>query len=152
MLTGWNPNKNVNRTSAAVRHKIKMLHQLPSADKKCILPELQRALLVEKIAANFVSSENQDAMIQELHKLTENDNVAKAPSPPKKKSLSTSQPYQESPPTSAMIVTSCNWSSTFPEKKPQSCRHCGKFVIHTDGICNIYKVPSANIASSGLTI
>jgi hypothetical protein len=30
-------------------------------------------------------------------------------------------------------------------KKPQSCRHCGKFVIHTDVI------PSDNIASSCLT-
>ena len=50
-----------------------------------------------------------------------------------------------------MLVTSSDRSSTPPVKKPQSCRHCVKFVIHTDGICDVYKVLSANIASSGLT-
>jgi hypothetical protein len=53
MSTGWNTNKNGNRPSPAVRHTIKTLHQLPSADKKQILPELQRVLVVENIAAIF---------------------------------------------------------------------------------------------------
>jgi hypothetical protein len=56
MLARWNTNKNGNRASPAVRHTIKTLHQLPSADKRRILPELQRALDVENIAENFVSS------------------------------------------------------------------------------------------------
>jgi hypothetical protein len=37
MLTGWNSNKRGNRASPAVRHTIKTLHQLPSAEKKRIL-------------------------------------------------------------------------------------------------------------------
>jgi hypothetical protein len=51
MLTRWNTNKNGNRASPALRHKIKTLHQLPSVDKKQILPELQRSLVVKNIAA-----------------------------------------------------------------------------------------------------
>jgi hypothetical protein len=129
---------------------LKKLHQLPSADKKRILSELQRALVVENIAANFVSSGNQKAMIQELQKLAGNYNIGHEPFPPKKNGETTSQPQKESQPTSAMMVTSSNQSSTPPAKKPQSCRHCGKFVIHTDGICDLYNVPSANMASSEL--
>jgi hypothetical protein len=151
MLTGWNTNKNGNRASPAVRLTIKTSHQLPSADKKRILPELQRAQVVENIAANFVSSGNRDAMIQELCKLAGNDNIGHEPLPQKKKGKTTSQPQKQSQTTSTMMVTSSNRSSTPPAKQPQSCRHCGKFVIHTDGICDVYNVPSANNASSGLT-
>jgi hypothetical protein len=116
MLTGWNTNKNGNRASPAAKHTIKTLYQLPSADKKRILPELQRALLVENIASKFVSSGNQDAIIQELRKLAGNDNIEKVSSPPKKKSKATSQPHQESQTTSAMMVTSPDRSSTPPAK------------------------------------
>jgi hypothetical protein len=35
------------------------------------------------------------------------------------------------------------------QNKPQSCKHCGKFLIHTDGICDVYNVPSVHMASSG---
>jgi hypothetical protein len=78
MLTGWNLNKNGLRASPAARHTIKTLHQLTSADKKRILPELQKALPIKNTAANFASSRNQDAMIQDLRKLTDNDNDEKA--------------------------------------------------------------------------
>jgi hypothetical protein len=90
-------------------------------------------------------------MIQELHKLAENDNIVKAFFPPKKKGKTTSQPHQESQTSSAMMVTSSNRSSTAPAKKLQSCRHCGKFIIHTDVICDVYNISSANIASSVVT-
>jgi hypothetical protein len=105
MLTEWNTNKNGNSASPAVRHTIMTLHLLPSADKKRILPELQRALAVEYIAANFVSSGYQDAMIQELRKLAGNDNSGHEPSPLKKKEMTTSQLQKESQTTSAMMVT-----------------------------------------------
>jgi hypothetical protein len=85
MLAGWNTNKNGNRASPAVRHTIRTLHQLPSADKRRILPELQRALVVENIAANFVSSGDKNAMIQELRKLSTSDDNDKASPQPKKK-------------------------------------------------------------------
>ena len=111
MLTGWNANKNGNRASPAVRHTIKTLHQLPSADKRRILPELQRALVVENIAANFVSSGDKDAIIQELRKLSTNDDNDKASPQPKKKSKTTSQQQQESPTTSAMMTTGLNRSN-----------------------------------------
>ena len=71
MLSGWNPNKNGNRASPAVRHTMKKLEKLPSAERKRILPELQRAMVIENIAANFVSSGNRKDMIQELRKLSD---------------------------------------------------------------------------------
>ena len=64
---------------------MKKLEKLPSAERKRLLPELQRALVIENIAANFVSSGNRDDMIQELRKLADTDTVGKEPSPPKKK-------------------------------------------------------------------
>ena len=90
-------------------------------------------------------------MIQELRKLSANDDNEKVSPMPKKKIKTSSPNQQESPKTSAMMATSPNPSNKSNSKKPQSCRHCGKFVIHTDGVCDVYNVPSANIASSGLT-
>jgi hypothetical protein len=92
MLTGWNTNKNGNRATPDVGHTLKKLYKLPSADKKRVLPELQWTLVVENIAANFVSSGNQDAMIQELRKLAGKDNIGQESSPPKKKGKTTPQP------------------------------------------------------------
>jgi hypothetical protein len=89
-------------------------------------------------------------MIQELRKLADTVTVGKEPSPPKKKGKTTSQPQKDVQTTSAMMVTSSKQSKAPQAKKPQSCKHCGKFVIHTDGICDVYNVPSANMASSGI--
>ena len=150
MLSGWNANKNGNRASPAVRHTMKKLEKLPSSERKRLLPELQRALIVENIAANFVSSENKKDLIQELRKLADTDNVGKDPSQPKKKGKTTSQTQKDSPTNSAMLVHSSNKSQVPQAKKPQSCKHCGKFVIHTDGICDVYNAPSANMASSAI--
>jgi hypothetical protein len=117
MLTGWHPNKNGLRASPAVRHMIKTLHQLAPEDKKRILPEFRKELLIENIAAKYVSSGNQDAMIQKMQKLTDNDNDEKALSQTKKKVNSKSQHHQNNPITSAMMVTSSNRSGTPLGKK-----------------------------------
>jgi hypothetical protein len=53
MMEGLKRNKNGVFASPAV-------HQMSSADKKNSVPELQRALAVKNIAANFVSSGNQE--------------------------------------------------------------------------------------------
>ena len=74
---------------------MKKLEKLPSSERKRLLPELQRALVVENIEANFVSSGNRDDMIQELRKLADTDHVGKEPSPPKKKGKTTSQPQRD---------------------------------------------------------
>ena len=31
----------------------------------------------------------------------------------------------------------------------QSCRHCGKNVIHTDGICDVYRTPTIRDSTNG---
>ena len=36
-------------------------------------------------------------------------------------------------------------------EQPEKCKHCGKFVIHTDGICDVYNVPAVHMASSGMS-
>ena len=85
MLTGWNINKNGKRASSAVRHALKNVEKLPSAEKKRIVPALRRAMIVENIAANFVSSGNSQDMIQELCKLADTEPIGQEPSPPQKK-------------------------------------------------------------------
>ena len=35
--------------------------------------------------------------------------------------------------------------------QPEKCKHCGKYVIHTDGICDVYNVPAVHMASTGLS-
>ena len=53
-----------------------------------------------------------------------------------------------------MIANNVNTSRSKQQQKnvnsPQKCKHCGKCVIHTDGICDVYNVPSVHIASNGL--
>ena len=108
MPSGWNPNKNGNRASPAVRHAMKKLEQLPSAERKRILPEIQRAMVVENIAANFVSNGNRKDMIQELYKLADTEPVGQEPSPPQKKGKTTSQPQKDGQTPSAMMTTKHN--------------------------------------------
>ena len=71
MLSGWSKNRNGNRASPAVRHALKNVEKLPEAEKKRIAPALRRAMVVENIAANFVSSGNSQDLIQELSRLTD---------------------------------------------------------------------------------
>ena len=70
MMDGLKPNKHGVYASPAIRHTLTKLHKLPSSEKKNLVPELQRALAVENIAANYVSSGNQEDMVQALRKLS----------------------------------------------------------------------------------
>ena len=63
MMEGLKPNKHGVYASPAIRHTLTKLHKLPSSEKKHLVPELQRALAVENIAANYVSSGNQEDMV-----------------------------------------------------------------------------------------
>ena len=125
MLSGWSSNRNGNRASPAVRHAIKKLEKLPSAEKKRIVPALQKAMIVENIAANFVSSGNSQDMIQELCKLADTEPIGQEPSTPQKKGKTTSQPKKDGQATSAMMVTNSKQTKKPSAKKPQSCKHCG---------------------------
>ena len=49
-----------------------------------------------------------------------------------------------------MMVATPKQTKATSSKQPLSCKHCGKFVIHTDGICDVYNVPSVNLANSGI--
>ena len=67
MMDGLKPNKHGVYASPAIRHTLTKLHKRP---KKNLVPELQRALAVENIATNYVSSGNQEDMVQALRKLS----------------------------------------------------------------------------------
>ena len=56
--------------SPAVRHTLSKVHNMSNSNKKVLVPELQRALAVENIAAKFVATGNHDDMIQGLRKLS----------------------------------------------------------------------------------
>ena len=89
-------------------------------------------------------------MIEELRKLADTEPVGHEPSPPQKKGKTTSQPQKDGQTPNAMMATTSKQSKEPLAKKPQSCKHCGKIVIHTDSVCDVYNVPSANMASSGI--
>ena len=92
--------------SPAIRHTLTKLHQLPTAEKKHLVPELQRALAVENIAANYVSSGNQDNMVQALRKLSNPNASAEDSLPPFKKSKRQSSGKSDTSTDSAMIASS----------------------------------------------
>ena len=97
------------------------LYQLPSAEKKHLVPELQRALAVENIAANYVSSGNQDNMVQALTKISNPSATAGDSSPPSKKSKRQSSSKSENSTDSAMIASSTTVNRpTKPNKVDQN--------------------------------
>ena len=139
-----------------LRHTLTKLHHLPTAEKKHLVPELQRALAVENIAAKYVSSGNQDNMVQALRKLSNPNATAGDSSPPYKKSKRQSSSKSETSTDSAMMASSTTVTRpTMPKRsgseQPEKCKQCGKFVIHTDGICDVYNVPAVHMASSGMS-
>jgi hypothetical protein len=130
------------------------LHQMSNADKKRLVPELQRALAVENIAENFVSGGNQEDLVQELRKRTSTTNTAGESPPASKKAKKQSSNKADNFSDSAMIASSANIFRPTKQKQsnlnqPQKCKYCRKFVIHTAGICDVYNVPSVHMASSG---
>ena len=92
MIWQESKNKRGNRASPAVRHALKNVEKLPEAEKKRIAPALRRSMVVENIAAQFVSSGNSQDLIQELSKLTDMEPVGQEPSTPQKKGKTTSSP------------------------------------------------------------
>jgi hypothetical protein len=127
---------------------------MSNSDRKALIPELQRDLAVENIAVKFVANGNHDDMIQGLRKLNSNLNSGASP-PPAKKSRKQSNNQSEDTTNSAMIANNVNTSRPMKKQQndassPQKCKHCGKCVIHTDGIFDVYNVPSVHMASTGL--
>ena len=108
IISGWTKSRIGYRTSPTVRHTLSKLQQLQSSEKEWLVPELQRALAVENIAANFVSSGNKNDMIQELKKIADGENTWNEPSPPKKKDMAISLPQVDASTTSAMMASSSN--------------------------------------------
>jgi hypothetical protein len=54
-VKGLTKNSHGNFASPAVRHTLSKVHHMSNADRKTLVPELQRALAVENIAAKFVN-------------------------------------------------------------------------------------------------
>jgi hypothetical protein len=140
--------------SPSVRHSLSKVHNMSNSNKKALVSELQHALVVENIAAKFVATENHDDMIQGLCKLSSTSTSMEL-SPPAKKVKKQSINQEENTTNSAMIANNVNTSRPTKQQQndvnpPQRCKHCGKCVIHTDGICDVYNVPSVHIASTEL--
>ena len=148
MMEGLRPNKHGVFASPAIRHTLTKLHQLPTAEKNI--------LSLSYIATNLVSSGNQDNMVQALRKLFNATVSAGDSSPLPKKAKRQSSNKAETSTDSALIASST--TVTRPTKlkrsgseQPEKCKQCGKFVIHTDGICDVYNVPVVHMASSGMS-
>ena len=111
---------------------------------------------MENIAANYVSSGNQEDMVQALRKLTTPNATTEESVPPAKKPKRQSSSKADLPTDSAMIASSTATNrQTKPKRsgtdQPEKCKHCGKYVIHTDGICDVYNVPAVHMTSTGLS-
>ena len=129
-----------------LRNTLTKLHKLPSPDRKTLVPELQHALAVE----------NQEDMVQALRKLTTPSATTEESMPPAKKAKRQSLSKDDSPTDSAMVASSTTVNRPAKSKRggsdqPEKCKHCGKFVIHTDGICDVYNVPAVHMASTGIS-
>jgi hypothetical protein len=88
-------------------------------------------------------------------KLTSATNTTGDSPPSSKKDKKQSSNQADNSADSAMVASTVNtYRSTMQKQsdsnQPQKCKHCGKFVIYTDGICDVYNVPSVHMASSGI--
>ena len=110
---------------------------MSNSNKTALVPELQRALAVENIAVKFVATGNHENMIQGLRKLSSTASYTEL-SPPAKKTKKQSISQEDDSTNSAMVANNANTSRPKQQQKdansPQKCKHCGKCVIHTDGI------------------
>ena len=128
MMEGLQPNKHGVFASPAIRHMLTKLHQLPKAEMKHLVPELQRALAVKNIAANFVSSGNQDNLVQALRKLSNTTTSAGDFPPPSKKAKRQSSNQAETSVDSVLIASSTTVTcfttlKRIESDKPEKCKH-----------------------------
>jgi hypothetical protein len=110
LIKGLTKNKHDAFASPAVRHTLAKVHHMSNADRKIMVPELQRASAVENIAANFVASGNHEDLVQELLKLTSTATSSGDSPPPAKKAKKQSNRQCEDTANRAMIASNVNTS------------------------------------------
>ena len=114
--------------SPNVKNALSALNRDNSKDGHFLRNAVQKAMVVEKAAANFVQSEDFGTMKQTL-----------------KRALDTPSSYHSQPQKMGRInmphkdnqVFSAESTSKMGQQSVQSCRHCDKNVINTDGICDV---------------
>jgi hypothetical protein len=153
IMEGLRRNKNGAFASPAVWHTLTKVHQMSNESRKRLVLKLQRALAVENIVAYFVSSGNQKNLVQEFRKLTSATNTTGDSPSASKRAKKQSSNQADNSADRAMVATTVNTYRTTKQKQndsnqPQKCKQCGKFVIHTNGICDVYIVPAVHMASS----
>ena len=97
-------------------------------------------MVVEKAAANFVQSGDFGTMKQTLKRAF--DNPSSNHQQPQKVGRS-SMNHKDNQSFAAES------SNKVVQQNIQSCRHCGKNVIHTDGICDVYRTSTIRDSTTG---
>ena len=97
-------------------------------------------MVVENDAANFVQSGDFGTMKQILKRAFDTPSSHQNQH---QKMGRFNMPHKDNQAFSAEL-TSKMW-----QQAVQSCWHCGKYVIHTDGICDVYRTPTIRDSTNG---
>jgi hypothetical protein len=108
---------------------------------------VQKAMLVENIEAKFATDGNMETMKDSFKRLLENDNYEQSqPQKQHRSSMSSdggSRGKQEAHMSNAMspprMEQNRMFQNAFMSAQPSRCKHCGKNVIHTDGVCDVFR-------------
>ena len=111
-----------------VKNALSALHKDNSKDGRFLRNVVQKAMVVEKAAANFVQSGDLGTMKQTLKRAF--DTPSSHHNQPQKVGR-TNIPHEDN------HVFTAESANKVVQQNIQSCLHCGKNVIHTDGICDV---------------
>ena len=108
---------------------------------------VQKAMLVKNIAAKFASDGNMENMKDSFKRLIKKD-IFEQSQPQKQQrsnvsSVGGSRGKQEAHMSTAIpkprFEENRVFQNAFTSAQPSRCKHCGKNVIHTDGVCDVFR-------------
>ena len=109
-------------------------------DSAATMDAVQKTMVIVKAAANFVQSGDFGTMKQTLKRAF--DTPSSHHSQPQKMGR-INMPHKDNQ------VFRAESTSNMVQQSVQSCRHCGKNVIHADGICDVYRTSTMRDSTSG---
>jgi len=133
-------NNNSKLVSPNVKNALSALNRDNSKDGRFLRNAVQKAMVVEKAAANFVQSGDLGTMKQTLKRAF--DTPSSHRNQPQKVGRG-NMPHKNN-----QVFTAESTSKSI-QQNVQSCRHCGKNVIHTDGICDVYRTSTIRDSTIG---
>ena len=123
-----------------VKNALIALNRDNSQDGRFLRNVVQKAISAEKAAAHYVKSGDLGAMKETLKRTF--DKPSSHPSKHHKMGRFNMQQNDNQ-------AFSTESTIKIGQQPVQSCRHCGKNVIHTDGICDVYRTSTIRDSTNG---